>query len=75
MVHHTHKCSDEYKVIINLNLTHLESLIIHATDFISSSKNIFLRKVQHKDFTEQACLQKEICFPNMHIFVSAFIYV
>lgn len=75
MVHHTPKCSDEYKVIINLNLPHLESLMTCATDFISSLKKEFLRKVQHKDFTKQACLQKEICFPNMHIFVSAFIYV
>lgn len=50
MVHHTHKCSDEYKVGINVNLTHLESLTVHATDFILSFKKEYLRKVTTQTF-------------------------
>lgn len=40
MVDHTQKCSDKYKVFIILNLTHLESLIIHATDLSTFEEKI-----------------------------------
>lgn len=50
MVDHTHKCSDEYKVFINLNLTHLELLIIHATDLISVFKKELLVNVTTQRF-------------------------
>lgn len=78
MVHHTPKYSDEYKVIINLNLPHLESLITCATDFISSLKKEFLSTTQifHKAGlpTERNMFSKHayICF-CIHLCMKLFI--
>ena len=74
-VGHMHKCSDEYKVFINLNLTHLGSLIIHATDFISSLKKELLRRVIPKISQSKLTYTEKCAFQTwMYLFLHSFMY-